>query len=333
LACLWFSSSIVKSQQQEQEMNCTVQDGELPEIQSGLNNFVIDMLDSFTFPFALKQCTAISLLPTNKWYTYECNMDIDNPGMSTVTKTEYNDATCSDAGLIIDQFFEPNMTEGAKGFFDCSGADTYIEIELSLSSQCQDSVIVYAALGSCSNFMNSSSSLLQMNLYCNENEAVMQIFNLMNPLNATMSTFEPFNTTSLNETSLNETSISTTSLLSSTSNQPQDMLCADESFCDKWMLYDQCDMVTLLPFVANQTLYGRLVACVIDVAMTTTDVVSSTGINATTDVASTYIEATGTEGETTTTTRTETTRSSSAVRPSFLFTTGLFLVSSFLFFV
>jgi hypothetical protein len=305
LACLWFSSSIVKSQEQQEEMNCTVQDGEVPEIQSGINNFVIDMLDNFPFPFALKQCTSTSLLPTSKWHRYECNIDVNNPGMSTVVKTEYNDAACSNLGLIVEQFFGSNTTEGEIGYFDCSGSDTYIEIELSLDPQCQDPVTVYGALGSCANFMNSSSSLSQWNLYCNEDEAVMQIFNL-NPFNATM---------------LNETLISTTSLMSSTSN-PRNMLCADESFCDKWMLSPQCDMLTSFPLVNNATLYGRLLACVIDVAMTT-DVIS------TTDMISTDIETTATDiiGEGEVTTR------SDAIRPSFLFTTGLFLAFSFLFFI
>jgi hypothetical protein len=115
LACLWFSNSWVQGQLSG-DPNCTVDEGELPEMQTGINNFVIDMLGLMQFPYAIGECTGNNVIDTGRWYTYRCDMD-STSGMSTVTKTEYFDDTCSTDGIVIEIFNETNVTEGSRGFF------------------------------------------------------------------------------------------------------------------------------------------------------------------------------------------------------------------------
>jgi len=305
LACLW---TIAKSQQQQQELNCTIEDGELPENQFGRNRFEIDALDSFLFPYAIGRCTSGHLYQSDRWYMYECSQDSNN--VSTVTKTQYTDDVCSGPGMIVDQFIENNVTEGMKGYFDCDGFSSYLQMEFSLNPQCQNPVMVYGALGSCVNFVNSSSSSLQMNMFCEEDGARMQIFNFM--LNSTsMTTIEPFNAT----------------LPSMISNNQTEM-CSVDAFCDKWMLTGECALLTDLPFGNNQTqLYARWLACLTlaeatsstELIMSTTELMSSTEAEATNEPTAMSTDNVIEEVD------------SSAIRPSFFFATGLFFVLSFIF--
>jgi len=318
LAGLWAIAQAQQQQQQQQELNCTVQDGEIPESQFGHNNYVIDNLDSFLFPFAIGQCSSGHLYQSNVWYMYECNMDANSTW--SVTKTQYNDDACSSSGLIVEQFFSNNVTEGMRGYFDCNGTmNTNLHLEFSLNPQCQNPVTVYGALGTCVNFVNASSYTMQMNMICSDGAAKMQIFDFMfNSTNMTMmsSTVGPFNSTL---PSLNPTSIS---------NQSQPM-CAVDSFCDKWMISGACTLLTELPYGNNQTqLYARWLDCrtiveqlSTEASMSTTELMTSTEMTVVpTNMISTAMSTANVIEE-----------NSSAIRPSFLFASGLFFVLSFLF--
>jgi len=172
VACIWFSYSMVQGQLTN-DGNCTLDGTDLPEIQSGMNNYVIDMLGgTVQFAYAIGQCTATSLIDIGKWYKYECG-DMDTSGMSTVTKTEFLNDQCTGNGTIMQTFNETNMTEGNQGAFECSGYNTYAKTTWSLDADCGHGVTIYAALGACTNY----SSNTQMNFYCSSNETIAQIFN------------------------------------------------------------------------------------------------------------------------------------------------------------
>jgi hypothetical protein len=307
LACLWALARAQQSQQQ-QELNCTVQDGELPESQFGRNNFIIDNLDSFLFPFAIGQCTSGHLYQTNAWYMYQCQQDANNTW--SVTKTQYNDEACTTPVIIVEQFFANNVTEGMRGYFDCNGIiNTHLQLEFSLNPQCQNPVTVYGALGTCVNFVNTSSYIMQMNMICSDSKARMQIFNFMlNSTNATMTTIEPLFNATL--PSINPTSIS---------NQSQEM-CVADSFCDKWMLSGACGLLTELPFGNNLTqLYARWIDCVALVEQTSTEfTLSTTELMSTELMSSTELTLPTNMISTAMSTGNVIQEESSAIRPSFL---------------
>jgi hypothetical protein len=291
LVCLWFANLMMVKAQQPQA-NCSVNDTELPEVQTGINNFIIDELGSILFPYALNQCTGNNVITTGRWYWYQCSMDSN--GMSTVTKTEYFADDCSGTGSVIATFNETNMTEGQVGYFECSGSDAYARIRLSLDSTCTNAVVIYAALGACVN-MNDNS---QMNFFCSSNETIAQIFT-SNPMMST--TFLPsstqllFNTTNL-PTGLNQTILPTQfnatnlptglnqtilptgfnatlptmstmfnatipSMINISTSQVEVMMCADQAFCTKWIVSKQCNLVTTVSFGINQGVYGIFDEC------------------------------------------------------------------------
>jgi len=348
LACLWFSSALVQAQIGNRE-NCTVGDEELPEVQSGINNFVIDMLGPMQFAFAIDQCTAANVLDTGRWYRYQCDMD-SLSGMSTVTKTEYFDDACSGDGIVIETFNETNVTEGNRGFFECTGSNTYARIRMGLDEDCESTSVIYAGLGACFNF-----NLNQISMYCSSNETIAQVFNFLGQLPT--STFLPSSTflpTSLNATLptlINETIIPT--LFNATLPEPTDLnatlnmtttqfaqeLCADEAFCDKWIFApNQCRLIASLPLTGTLTsVYGIMEECFTDVMVSSTTMIelpsttleNITVTEPTVPTVSTGGSTTSSIGTSTSTTRvTETT--SGAVRPSLLFTVGMFFSFFFL---
>jgi hypothetical protein len=355
LACLWFANSMVKAQ--VPETNCTVDDTELPEVQSGINNYVIDELGTVLFPYALNQCTGSSVITTGRWYWYECSMD--NNGMSTVTKTEYFSDDCSGSGSVVAVYNETDMIEGEVGYFECSGTDSYARIRLSLDSDCENAVVIYAALGACSNMAGNS----QLNFFCSANEAIAQIFsvemqmsttflpsstevlfNVTQLLNDTLAPTEPslFNETifptglginaTVLPTGLNGTLPTMTTMFNATmpsmiinvsTSQIDIMMCEDDSFCTKWIISKQCNLVTSIDFGLSQGVYGVFEECSTDgeMASSTTmleDFNTTLAENITVTEPS-IIMTTVLGGN-----------ESGAVRPSLIFVVGMFLSFFFL---
>jgi len=361
LACLWFSNSWVQGQLSG-DPNCTVDEEELPEVQTGINNFVIDRLGLIEFPYAIGECTANDVLDTGRWYTYQCDMDSAS-GMSTVIKTEFFDDACFTDGIVIEIFNETNMTEGTRGFFECSGSNTHAKLRMGLDSECDSTTVIYAALGACSNFGQDS----QINLYCSDNETIVQVFTFQGQMPT--STFLPSSTffpTGINATVptllngtlptlLNGTVVPTsfnatlpTSFLNATlptmfnmsTTQIGVMWCADEAFCDKWVFVpNQCrEIATIAIGVQPAKIYGIMDECFTDTDMvsstTTIEFTSSTtvtdNVSATEPTAPTSGSTSTTSTGSSTTSISSTQTTSGAVRPSLLFTVGMFFSLFFL---
>jgi hypothetical protein len=329
-----------------------VDEQELPEMQTGINNFVIDMLGTMEFPYAIDQCTGNNVIGTGRWYKYQCDMD-STSGMSTVTKTEYFDEACSGDGIVIATFNETNATEGSRGFFECSGSNTYARVRMGLDSGCDGAIVIYAALGACSNFGQDS----QINLYCADNETIIQVFSLQDQLPT--STFLPSSTflstllnatflptlfnatlptllnatlpTLLNATLPPNFNATLPSMLNMSTTQIA-MWCADEAFCTKWIFIpNECREITAIPIgVTQTTIYG-----IMDECFTDTDVVSSTTMidfSTTGNVSATEptISSSTSTSTSTSTTIISTETTSGAIRPSLLFTVGMFFSFFFL---
>jgi len=358
LVCLWLSNviAVVRSQGNESEvLNCTIESGQLPEVQGGENNYVIDLLGDIPFSFALNQCTSIDVPNNDKWYKYVCDMD-SNTQIRTVTKTEYPEETCAGEGVVMQVFSENNVTDGMRGYFDCNGSDTYVELHFSLNDQCGNFVTVYGALDACFHF---TEGLSEMNLYCDDVEAVAQIFTSL-PTNGTSSTFGPSSTSVPGTTNLiNTSSIFNQTLVDNETISPTaasmvvetQRMCSDSAFCDQWLFpKEECDFVATIALHKNNKtrVYGQMVTCFTDVSASSMPPINSTmlptnstmlatnftlptniSLNATgeptdigvTDTVSTKDTSAGTGGETET--------DSIAIRPSFFFTTGMFFCSFF----
>jgi hypothetical protein len=366
-ACAWFSHAVVQGQFGNGP-NCTIDENDVAETQSGMNNFIIDMLGSLQFAYALEQCTATNVISNGKWYMYQCN-DMDD----TVTKTEYFDDQCSTDGIIIETFNATNMTEGDRGHFECGGYNTYARTVWSLDPDCIDGVTIYAALGACTNFGGDS----QLNFYCSANETVGQIFTLAGMMptstflpsstfsfNATLASFLngtllPSTTFLLNATLpsllnatlpsfLNATLLPSTTLLFNatfpmltTTQSP--MMCADEAYCHKWLFSpDQCGVLATIPTASGETiLYGRMDECGSSIESTTMIETTDGNISATepTPISSSTTSTAGTTtgiltsstSSTNGVSTTSTTESSSSeIRPSLLLTVGMLFSFFFL---
>jgi hypothetical protein len=269
--------------------------------------------------------------------------------------------------MVIETFNETNVTEGNRGFFECSGSNTYAKLRMSLNSDCAGAIVIYAALGACSNFGQNS----QINLYCSDNETIIQVFTFQGQLPTSTflpsSTFFPtvFNATLLNATlpsllnatlptlfnatlatlinatlptSFNATFNATSpSVLNMSTTQLGAMWCADEAFCNKWIFVPhQCRPIAMMPFTDQPTnIYG-----IMDECFTDTDVVLSTtmiGLSSTavtenvsaTEPSASSSSTTSISSSTTSISSTQTT-SSGAVRPSLMFTVGMFFSFFFL---
>jgi len=318
----------------------------------------VDELGTILFPYALNQCTGMNVITTGRWYWFECSMDSN--GISTVSKTEHFAEDCSDLGSVVAVYNESNMTEGEVGYFECEGTDAYARIRLSLDSDCENSVVIYAALGACTNMGENS----QMNFYCSAEEAIAQIFSvdemdmtttflpsstalfnttsLPSDFNTTMSEFNATIPTLLNatlvefNTTLGEfngtlptmsTMFNATmpSMINISTSQIEIMMCEDDSFCDKWIISRQCSLLTTVALGIDQGVYGVFEECNTDGNMASSTTML-TEFNTTFDDNITVTEPTA--GSTSTTRGTETT--SGAIRPSLLFTAGMFLSFFFL---
>jgi hypothetical protein len=151
-----------------QTAQCPMQ-GNTPYRDSGLHNFVIDSLDGNNFPFAIGQCTATSLNPTD-WYIYSCNND-NALGQWIVTKTEYSDDQCSGNGTFVLDW--DTQFDAVQQYYECGGSDTYLQIELSIGA-CQSPVTIYAALSSCVHDSSDQSSNFEF--FCNDTTALVHYF-------------------------------------------------------------------------------------------------------------------------------------------------------------
>jgi hypothetical protein len=296
---------------------------------------------------------------------------MDSNGMSTVSKTEYFTEDCSGLGSVVAVYNETDMTEGELGYFECGGSDTYARIRLSLDSDCESAVVIYAALGACANMAANS----QLNFFCSADEAIVQIFTMqMSSTFLPSSTALLFNTTSLptefNETFLptdfNETLFPTgfnatlatlfnvttlptelnatlptmttmfnatmPSIINISTSQIEMMMCQDDEFCDKWIISRQCNLLTTVSLGFSQGVYGIFEECGTGMDMSSSTTML-TEFNTTFDDNITATEPTA-SSSTSTSTSTSTTRgtetTSGAIRPSLLFTAGMFFSFFFL---
>jgi hypothetical protein len=157
-------------------------DGQTPPKQSGTHNFILDEFSGGTFPFAINQCTAISI-PASKWYKYTC-MQEDNQW--TVVKTSYSDDSCSGTGKVLHTYYY-NQTN-ATNSFECDGINSFAKIGISVSSDCSSSVTFYAGLTGCATATTGGTS--QFEFFCNSSVAFVEFFrtSLNQSTNQTMST-------------------------------------------------------------------------------------------------------------------------------------------------
>jgi len=262
--------------------------GQMPQTQSGSNNYVLDTLSGSPFAFAIGYCTATSLLSNTKWYKYDCIESAT--GKTKVTKTEYNDVNCTGNGTLLTNWPQisntsnHNSTGTQHTFFECDGYNTYAEIVISTNQSCSGGVTVYAALGTC---VNSTFQPTQLELYCNNTEATLQIFT--NTLNltahngttssSTTSTTSTSTTTGrpkLSTTTARPNSFSTTRLnhtLLSSTQMPYQPMCGEKYYCNNWVIpQNNCSSGRILATVFNFQnrhihVYGQMKKCY---ALTTT---------------------------------------------------------------
>jgi len=213
---------------------------------------------------------------------------------------------------------------------------------MGLDSDCESTVVIYAALGACANFDPSS----QINLYCSDNETIAQVFSFANQFptstffpsssfiptvfNGTLPSLDIIDNTTLVPTLFNAT---LPSLVEMSTTQMNQQLCADEAFCQKWMFSPtQCQLIATIPVGTTLTsVYGIMDACFTDTDMmssTTMIELPSTTLDNTTATEPTIPTISTSTSSTSTTGGTETT--SAAVRPSLLFTVGMFFSFFFL---
>jgi len=161
---LLLSNIIVQGQMQNE---CRLS-GETPLKHRGTHNYVIDLLSNILrFPFAINQCTSTDLYVSNRWYKYMCTQQNSSEDYM-VTKTEYSTSDCSDNGTLLTDW----MVESPE-YFECDGTNTYVELLLSSSNDCDEGMTVFAGLGAC---VVDDSGLGQYDIYCNSSMAVLQLY-------------------------------------------------------------------------------------------------------------------------------------------------------------
>jgi hypothetical protein len=183
-------------------------EGIIPKRHQDIHNYVIDNLDGGHFPFAIDKCTSTSALPTQTWYKYTCH---HTNGTWSITKTEYSDAECTGEGEIITGWQED--MEGLEKFFECSAGNSYVQLELSAGNPCENSVTIYAGLGSC---IVSTTIFGELEMFCNETTTLIHFF-----ADSTQSTtFMPMSTTemvmSTTDMNISETNLPVLNFSSST---------------------------------------------------------------------------------------------------------------------
>jgi len=194
--------------------NCSLL-GQRPEMQGGMNNYVIDWMGRLPFPFAVNQCTITNTTVTNSWAKYTCTENMKNKTW-TVTKTEYTNPQCSSAGVKKNVWEEDKVRPGMIGYFECSGNNTYAKIGLSTSDKCVVSSYLYAGLGGC---VSKQPMHMKLDVYCNDTSAAFQLF-MDDSDNDTSSEYSSTNMASSSMSPYNETK-----------------MCDSKDFCTKWVVF------------------------------------------------------------------------------------------------
>jgi len=163
--------SLAKAHNATSNKNCSLL-GQRPDMQAGMNNYVIDWMGRLPFPYALNQCTITNASSTYAWAKYTCTENMKNKTW-TVTKTEYNTPLCSSVGVKKQVWEEDKVHVGMIGYFECGGNNTYAKLALSSTDQCVVSSYLYAGLGGC---VSKMPMHMKLDVICNDTSAVFQMY-------------------------------------------------------------------------------------------------------------------------------------------------------------
>jgi len=195
--CLWLAGVA-----NGQKSSCPLLHTAAP-VQSGTNNYVIDLFFGLSFPFAINQCTSVSFISENL-VMYSCSYSNNT---WWVTKTSYSTSSCSGSGKVESIWKEGEYSFGEPGHFVCDGSDSYVEVKIALDTCGSGLQTVFGGLSGCA--MNSPRNI---QFYCDSSNAYVQLFE---------------NTTYLN-TSATQTPYG---------------YCDPSLYCDKWTFSSSCGLV------------------------------------------------------------------------------------------
>jgi len=167
-------------------MQCTLT-GETVTTQTGYNYVVDDFFinrngTSLPLPYAVDMCNPTSMLPNSSYVMYTCG---NTSEVTTLTKTQYSDSSCTQSVKVVDSWIQGESAEGEVGHFQCGQQDGYVELLLSNTSDCSsgNSQTLYFGLGGC-----GSNSNYSIQFSCTSAQTVMQVF-----LDLNVSPSPPFN--------------------------------------------------------------------------------------------------------------------------------------------